>query len=184
MSSIITLSRVAVSDAALLDNLWQFYELESSAWSQVDIAETGRFTSLHDFLDRLGDPDSFDWAYLIRHQKTVVGFLLVGFQNLHGQSIMEFADLYVMPKYRSQGIATEVIRQTVLASDHPWLICVFRDDQQALSFWRSAFKRLPFFSVREVLPPGDPDLLEIVVNEPASGESVRRAGPPEGVLMP
>ncbi len=165
----VTLTRVAPADAALLDRLWQFYELESSYWSGNDLDETGRFTSLSGFLERLSDPDAFDWAYLIRHEGQLCGLLLVGHQNLRGRSIMEFGDLYVLPKYRERGIATEVVRQIVLASDEPWLICVFREDRQALAFWRRAFERLPFSSVREVLPSEDPDLHEFIVNdEPAA----------------
>ena len=109
MNPILTLIRVTPADAALLDRLWQFYELESSFWSGEDIDETGRFTSLDDFLERLGTPDPFDWAYLIRHEGQLAGLLLVGHQNLRGQSIMEFCDLYVLPRFRGRGIATELI---------------------------------------------------------------------------
>lgn len=165
MTSPVDLDRVLLADAALLDRIWQFYELESSLWSGNDLDETGRFTSLSDFLERLGDPDSFDWAYLIRYEGQLAGLLLVGHQNFRGRSIMEFADLYILPKYRGRGIASEVLRRTVLASDEPWLICVFREDQGALAFWRSAFERLPFSSVRESLPPEVPELHEFIVNE-------------------
>jgi hypothetical protein len=89
MSAAITLSRVTRDDATLLDRLWQFYELESSFWSGEDIDESGRFNSLSDFMERLGDPDSFDWAYLIRYEGRLAGLLLVGHQNLRGRSIME-----------------------------------------------------------------------------------------------
>ncbi|ANH68547.1 hypothetical protein ABE85_14975 [Mitsuaria sp. 7] len=71
----------------------------------------------------------------------------------------------MLPKYRDQGIATEVIRQTILATDHPWLVCVFRDDLRALAFWDRAFKRLPFSSVREVVPPDVAEFVEFVVND-------------------
>lgn len=165
MSSSVTLTRVEPADATLQDNLWQFYEFESSVWSHADIDGLGRFNSLAEFLARLGDPQSFDWAYLIRQQDAVVGFLLVGHQNLDGRSIMEFADVYVLPKFRGQGVATEVLRQTVLASDHAWLICAFRDDQAARAFWARAFERLPFGSVREVIPSDVPQMHQFVVND-------------------
>jgi predicted acetyltransferase len=163
----VSLTRVTPVDAALLDRLWQFYELESSSWSGEDVDDAGRFTSLDGFLERLRTPDPFDWAYLIRHEDQLAGLLLVGHQNLRGRSIMEFGDLYVLPKYRGRGVASEVIRQVVLDSDHPWLICVFRTDAQALSFWRKAFGRLPFSSVHEESPSEDPDLHEFVVVPPA-----------------
>jgi len=165
MTASVSLARVTRADAPLLDRIWQFYELESSSWSECDLDETGRFTSLSGFLERLGDPDSFDWAYLIRHEGQLAGLLLVGRQNFRGREIMEFADLYVLPKHRGKGIASEVLRQTVLASEEPWLICVFRKDQAALTFWRRAFERLPFSSVRESVPPEVLDLHEFIVNE-------------------
>jgi predicted acetyltransferase len=74
----------------------------------------------------------------------------------------------VLPRYRGRGVATEVIRQIVLDLPQPWLICVFREDRQALDFWRRAFERLPFSSVREVLPSEDPDLHEFIVNDVAT----------------
>ncbi len=167
----ISLTRATPADATLLDNLWQFYELEASFWSGEDIDANGRFSTLSGFLGRLGDPDAFDWAYLIRQQGEVAGLLLVGHQNLRDgtiqRTILEFGDLYVLPKYRHQGIATEVIRQTILASDHPWLVCVFRDDQRALDFWHRAFQRLPFSTVRQVVPPDVPEFVEFVVNDVA-----------------
>ena len=167
MNPAITLARVVPEDAALLDRLWQFYELESSFWSGEDIDETGRFNSLDGFLERLRTPDPFDWAYLIRHEGRLAGLLLVGHQNLRGRSIMEFGDLYVLPRFRGLGIASEVVRRVVLDSDEPWLICVFRTDAQALGFWRRAFERLPFASVREESPSEDPDLHEFIVNDTA-----------------
>lgn len=166
MNSLVTLTSVAPADAQLLDNLWQFYELESSFWSREDIDATGRFNSLAGFLGRLGDPDASQWGYLIHHDGHVAGLLLIGLQQLEERTIKEFADLYVLPKYRGLGIASEVIRQTVMASDHPWLICVFRDDGKALRFWERAFERLPFSSVRELLSQEYPDLREFIVNDP------------------
>lgn len=185
MSAPITLSRVTRDDATLLDRLWQFYELESSFWSGEDIDESARFNSLSDFMERLGDPDSFDWAYLIRHEGRLAGLLLVGNQNLRGRSIMEFADLYILPRYRGRGIASDVVRQVVLDSNEPWLICVFREDRQALDFWRRAFERLPFSSVREALPSEDPDLHEFIVNDgpaqvDAAGAAAAKAGSTAG----
>ncbi|MET4683126.1 GNAT family N-acetyltransferase [Brevundimonas faecalis] len=157
--------RALISDASLLDQIWQFYELESSFWSGNDTDDAGRFTSLSGFLSRLGQPDPFDWAYIIRYEGKLAGLLIVGHQNFGGRSIMEFADLYVLPKYRGKGVASEAIRQTMLSSNEPWLVCVFREDRQALAFWRAAFERLAFTSVREVLQPKDPELHEFIVNE-------------------
>ena len=175
MNASVTLIPVALDDAQLLDNLWQFYELESSFWSEEDIDASGRFNSLAEFLGRLGDPDALDRANFICYDGHLAGLLIVGSQQLRGRAIREFADLYVLPKYRGLGIASAVVRQTVVASSHPWLICVFRKDSKALRFWERAFERLPFSSVRELLPPEYPELREFIVNDQMAGEATHLA---------
>lgn len=165
MTASIILTAVSAADGQLLDNLWQFYELESSAWSKDDIDSEGRFNSLSGFLARLRDPHAVAEGYFIHHGVSIVGFLLVGLQWLHEREIKELADLYVLPKYRGLGIASKVVHQTISSSDSPWLICVFSADVQAQRFWESAFQRLPFSSVRELLPPEFPELREFVVND-------------------
>lgn len=162
----VVLDRVTPAGAALLDNLWQFYELESSFWSHEDVDPAGRFTSLSGFLSRLGDPNTSIWAYFIRHQGELAGFLLISEEEHYfGRTIAEFADLYVLPKYRGRGVATAVIRRTMLASNHPWLVCSFKDDHKALAFWERAFARLPFAGVREVIPPDVEAMRQFVVND-------------------
>ena len=165
MNASVSLAPISPAEAQLLDNLWQFYELESSVWSQEDIDSDGRFKSLSGFLERLRDPDTLAEGYFIHHGVNIVGFLLVGLQQLEGREIKELADIYVLPKYRGLKIATRVIHQTVIASDCPWLICVFRSDLNAQRFWERAFQSLPFSSVRELLPPEYPDLREFIVND-------------------
>jgi len=161
----ITLTRVSAGDAELLDRLWQFYELESSFWSGEDVDDTARFRSLDGFLQRLKSPDPFDEAWLIRSEGVLAGLVLVGQQRVRQRSIVEFADLYVLPKYRGRGIASEVVRRIVLDAGHPWLICVFRSDAKAKAFWTRAFERLPFATVHELVPSEDPEMHEYIVND-------------------
>ncbi len=168
MTASITLTPVSPADVHLLDNLWQFYELESSAWSREDIDSDGRFNTLSDFLARLCDPHAVAEGYFIRHGVNLVGFLIVGLQWLHEREIKELADLYVLPKYRGLGIASSVVHRMITSTDSPWLICVFSADVQAQRFWDRAFRRLPFSSVRELLPPEFPELREFVVNDGAA----------------
>ncbi|WP_423599979.1 hypothetical protein [Roseateles sp. MS654] len=78
---------------------------------------------------------------------------------------MEFADLYILRRYRGRGIASEVARQIVLDSKEPWLICVVPEDRQALNFWRRAFERLPLSSARAAPPSEEPHLHKSLVND-------------------
>ncbi|MEN0038788.1 MAG: GNAT family N-acetyltransferase [Cellvibrio sp.] len=161
----INLEPVDAANKSIIDNLWQFYEFESSFWSKEDVDTYGRYGSLADFLARVGTADTFDWGYIIKYQNQLVGFLIVADEYIGGKSIREFADIYILPKYRGLGIATQLIRTTILNSDHPWLICVFREDTNALNFWRNTFARLPFNSVRENLPPEIATLHEFIIND-------------------
>lgn len=165
MSALTTLTSVSPPDAQLLDNLWQFYELESSFWSQEDVDAEGRFNSLSGFLDDLGEANAIQSGYFIRHDGQLSGLLIVGRQQLQDREVKELSDLYVLPKFRGRGIASEIVRHVVLESDEPWLICVFRNDLNALRFWERAFERLAFSSVRELLPAEYPELREFIVNE-------------------
>lgn len=162
----IELEPVDLNNKGLIDNLWQYYELESSFWSKEDVDAAGRFASLEGFLARVGQPDSFDSGFIIKYQSQIAGFLIVSDEFLFGKPIREFSDIYVLPKYRGLGITSEVIRLTILKSDRPWMICVFRNDHNAQAFWRKAFARLPFSAIYENNPPEVGHFHEYIVNDP------------------
>ena len=161
----IVFEQVEHSNKDLMNNLWQFYELESSFWSETDIDDSGKYTSLESFLERLGKEDAFDQGFIIRYQTNIAGFVVVADEILNGQHIREFADMYVLPKYRGLGITTAVIHRLILKTNHPWLICVYRKDEMAIKFWTNAFKRLPFTSIRENNPPEIEEFHEFIVND-------------------
>lgn len=149
----------------LIDNLWQFYELESSFYSKADVDASGRFTSLSDFLAHVDSKYAFSWGYIVRYQAQIAGFLIISDDFLDGKPIREFSDIYVLPKYRGLGIATQLISTVIFSADHPWLICAFRADNKAVNFWRNVFERLPFDSVSENSPPEIADLHEFIIND-------------------
>lgn len=164
----IVLEPVEQSNKDLLDNLWQFYELESSVWSETDIDASGRYTSLEELLGRLGAADAFEWGFIIRYQMNIVGFIIVADEFLNGVPIREFADIYILPKYRGLGIATAVTCMTLSKASHPWLLCVYRKDEIALKFWKNAFNRLQFKSISENNPPEVDEFYEFIINDTES----------------
>ncbi len=153
------------SHARLLGHLWQYYQLESSTREGLDVDASGLFETPHEVFEAALRSEGRNSAHLVYCEGQVAGFLLLESAQIEGKDITEFADIYVLPRYRGRGVASEVIEQVILPSAQPWLIAVFRDDFNALSFWRSAFRRLPFRSVREVEPPELPGFFEFVVNE-------------------
>lgn len=161
----VALSRMQPSQVGLLRHLWQYYQLESSIREGLDVDASGRFETPDQVFEAALRSEGRNSAHLVCCDGQVAGFLLLESAQIEGKDITEFADLYVLPRYRGRGVASQVIAQVILRSSQPWLIAVFRDDFNALSFWRSAFKRIPFTSVREVEPPELPEFCEFVVNE-------------------
>lgn len=161
----IILEQVDSMRKELIDNLWQYYELESSFYNLTDVDISGRFTSLNSFLERVDRQDTFEWGYIIKYNGHIAGLLIIGDEYIHGEAVKEFSDIYILPKYRGCGIASHIIRTTILNSDHAWLICVFRKDEKGLAFWRNAFVRLPFDSVVENIPSEIDDLHEFIINK-------------------
>lgn len=149
----------------VLLNLWQYYQLESSVRDELDVDSTGRFETPTDLFAKTLRAELTSKAFLVNCDGAVAGFLLTDPVEVEGQAMTEFADLFILPRYRGRGVATSVIEQVILASDRPWLIAVFRHDPDALAFWHRALARLPFASVREIDPPETPAFHEFVVQE-------------------
>ena len=160
----IDITQMQPHEAVLLANLWQYYQLESSLREGLDVDSEGRFETPQGVFAEALNLENGNSAHLVRCDGAVAGFLILLSAEIEGVPITEFADLFILPKYRGQGIASQVVEQVVLHSSRSWLIAVFRDDRKALAFWRSAFKRLPFHSVREVVPPELPQFHEFVVS--------------------
>lgn len=160
-----TIDRAAPGDKTLLFRLLQLYYFDASRWSGEDILDTGLYECAEEGL--LGYLDPFaadaDAAFIIRVEGRPAGFVLVEHGDFEGGRMAEFADLFVLPKYRGHGLASAAIRHIVLASACPWLIAVFKKDADALRYWRNAFERLPFRTVREA--PGNDLFHHFVVNE-------------------
>jgi predicted acetyltransferase len=131
----------------------------------LDVDRAGRFETPDEVFAKallLRDGGS---AFLVECNGAIAGFLVLQPAEIEGKPITEFADLFVLPRYRKMGVASAVIDRVILCSKQPWLIAVFRDDFQAQAFWRKAFERLPFASCREIVPPELPEFHEFVVNE-------------------
>ena len=161
----IQVNQIQPTDVAALSSMWQFYLFDSSEREQLDVDSSGRFESPDQLFNDVGNAREGSSGYLMHCDGNLAGFLIAGPAEIEGKQITEFADLFVLPRYRGRGVASAVIQQVVISSIQPWLIAVFRDDLSALGFWRRAFERLPFASVREVIPPEIPKFHEFIVQE-------------------
>jgi len=159
------IDRATPADEPVLANLFQLYFHDFSDWSGEDVDEQGLFDAWD--AEAFADPDNA--AYLLRVGERLAGFLIVEQVETPRGPMTEFADLFILRKYRRAGLALEVVRRVMLGAGHPWLVAVFREDVKALAFWKSAFERLPFGAVRRVEDPERPQFFFYAVNESGGG---------------
>jgi predicted acetyltransferase len=164
----LSIEPATIEDKALLFRLLQLYFFDSTRWSEEDLLENGLYECEEDGLLNYFDSNEGSKAYILRVNGKPAGFALVENVPFEGKTIPEFADLFVLPKYRRLGLASAATTRIVINSQNPWLFAVFRKDQEARRFWQAAFKRLPFRSVREVADPAGDRFHLFVVNEQAA----------------
>lgn len=130
----LTLRAATVADTDVLFHLMQFYYFEASAWS----GEVLRADGLYD-CDRADVEASLradpGWAHLLWQGQALVGFVLVDTAEFEGQPLPELADLFVLPAYRRQGIAAQVVAALVRPDTGQWLLATYRKDVAAHAFW-------------------------------------------------
>jgi predicted acetyltransferase len=128
------LQQASPKDERTLANLFQLYFHDFSDWSGEEVDAHGKF----DAWDETTFTTQGNMAYLLRVGEQLAGFLVIETAQTLMGPMKEFADLFILRRYRRAGLAP-----------HPWLVAVFRADTQALKFWRSAFDQLPFKGIRE-----------------------------------
>ncbi|MDW2779462.1 GNAT family N-acetyltransferase, partial [Pseudomonas sp. BEA3.1] len=99
-----------IDQAPLIRNLYQFYCYESSDWEQEDVEADGRFYIHEEHLHRYWQDDGWG-AYLVLVDGFIAGFVLVERSELPGIDAHELADLFILKKYRRQGIGRAVALQ-------------------------------------------------------------------------
>jgi len=148
----------------LIRNLYQFYAYESSDWELEDVEADGRFY-VHDpylalYWQRAG------WsAKLILLDGFIAGFLLLERSEIAGVDAQEFADLFLLKKYRRQGIGRALVEQVILASQQPWVISFYPQDPLAVPFWQNMLRELPWRSVQQLADADQPELLTYLLNQ-------------------
>lgn len=128
-------------DAERLFHLMQFYYFEASAWSGEDVRPDGLFDcDRRDVEASLRDDPQ--WARLLFVDEALAGFVLVDRVERDGRHYPELADLFVLPKYRRQGLAAYVVNALVRPGEGQWLLAVFRGDLAAHAYWLRTLPRL------------------------------------------
>ncbi|AGZ34982.1 GNAT family N-acetyltransferase [Pseudomonas sp. SWI6] len=157
----IELLETSPDQAELLRNLYQFYAYESSDWEQEDVEVDGRFYIHESHLQRYWHAP--DWsASLVLVDGFIAGFVLVERSELPGVDALELADLFILKKYRRQGVARAVAQQ-FLGRPGDWLLRCHGRDRQAVAFCQALVDTLPR-PVRMIELDDDPELLNFWVS--------------------
>ncbi|MDZ3991402.1 GNAT family N-acetyltransferase [Pseudomonas sp. Teo4] len=156
----IELLETTPDQAELLRNLYQFYAYESSDWEQEDVEVDGRFYIHEEHLQRYWHSPGWG-ASLVLVDGFIAGFVLVERSEVPGIDALELADLFILKKYRRQGVARAVAQQ-FLCRPGDWLLRCHAQDPQAVAFCRALADTLPR-PVQLIDLDDDPDLLNFWV---------------------
>ncbi|MNR53990.1 hypothetical protein D3C85_1741010 [compost metagenome] len=81
-----------------------------------------------------------------------------------GLEALELADLFILKKYRRQGIGRALATQVLTSGQEDWLVRFYRQDELALAFWRSVLDELPR-PVHAIEPDDDQQLVSFLVTQ-------------------
>jgi predicted acetyltransferase len=126
---------------SLIRNLYQFYSYDSSDWEEEDVESDGRFYIHEEHLQRYWQQPSWS-ANLILADGFIAGFLLIERSELPGIDAPEFADLFILKRYRRQGIGRALVHQ-MMGDGSTWLLRFYRQDEVTLAFWQKLLDELP-----------------------------------------
>ena len=148
----------------LIRNLYQFYAYESSDWELEDVEADGRFYVHDPYLALYWQRPGWS-AQLILLDGFIAGFLLLERSEIAGVDAQEFADLFLLKKYRRQGIGRALVEHVILASQQPWVISFYPQDPLAVPFWQNMLRELPWRSVQQLADADEPELLTYLLNQ-------------------
>lgn len=160
----VSLTKLKLSETMVLQRLLQLYYFESTNWSKEDICNDGLYDGCTASYLELYVNSEAAKAYLIWVGDTLVGFVLLDWIELEARMIWEFADFFVLPKYRGGWIALEAVRQVFVEVAQPMAASTFKENALALRFFKAVSKRMQLTSMRELIEVDSP-FYTFIVNE-------------------
>jgi len=159
------LEKIPHDQTDALFRLFQLYHYENSDWMAEDIGDDGLYDACADSIADYVTSGS-KRAYWIRKDGALAGFVVTEPVILpDGREVDELADLFILKRYRRQGLALAAVRELARTFEGPWLVAVFRNDTRAAAFWHKAFQELDLASVRPYTDPNLGDLNLYAVND-------------------
>lgn len=161
----IQLVPASAAQRPLIRNLYQFYAYDSSDWDGEDVETDGRFYIHEAHLARYWQEPGWS-AQLILADGFIAGFLLIERCELPGINAAEFADLFILRKYRRHGIGRALVAQ-LMGDGTPWVLRFYRQDAQAGAFWQAMLAQLPLRALQIFPADGADELLSYLINPPS-----------------
>jgi predicted acetyltransferase len=159
----ITIRKAEIADSAALSMLWQFYQYHQSAFDLEDVGSDGRFDIDEEYLASIVRGEEVGITYLVFVSNQIAGFATVEPTEIVGKEMPELADIFILPKYRKQGIAKFVVQQLMQAGINQWHVAVYFNDSLALQFWDNLFSKLNVAHVDKVEPAETEGFHEFVI---------------------
>ncbi|MFP3349880.1 GNAT family N-acetyltransferase [Pseudoalteromonas sp. SIMBA_153] len=158
-----TIRKAESTDIAAIKMLWQFYQYHQSIFDLEDVGLDGCYDIDEEYLECVvrGEEDCIIYLVLVSNQ--IAGFATVEPTEIVGKEIPELADIFILPKYRKQGIAKFVIQNLMPVETNQWHVAVHLNDSSALKFWNSLFAKLNVARVDNVDPPETEGYHEFVI---------------------
>lgn len=159
----IVLRKLTTTDLPAFSMLWQFYQYHQSAFDNQDIASTGRFDVDEEYLSDVAVGEEDCDAYLIVVDGHIAGFVTVEPTEILEREMPELSDIFILPKYRSKGIALHTVHHLMLNNSLNWHVAVYENDREALKFWDRLFAKFPIVDVLKVEPAETEGFHEFVI---------------------
>lgn len=130
----VVLERAGRAQCSVLENLFQLYMHDMSAWFSISMTETGRFRFDPASLDAYWE-DAAHHAFLIRADGELAGFLLVQ-PCAADPGCRDVEQFFVLRRFRRSGVGADAFRQCLQALPGRWQVRVLPENQPAYAFWQ------------------------------------------------
>ena len=132
--------------------MYQLYEYDFSQFTHRDLNNDGRFDVN---IDYFWEGDSRWNPYFITLSGTIVGFLVVLFENMDidPDPTHVIYDFMILKKYRRNGIGNSAAKKAFELFHANWKVAQMENNEPAISFWRKVISELTINNYTETYRP-------------------------------
>jgi predicted acetyltransferase len=132
-ATMITIERIGPDGDRVLRNLYEHYVHDMSEWLAIDVRADGAFA-----YDTASIWDAGDAVFLARVGVSLAGFCVAGSAGrwLGRPAARDVRDLFVLRRYRHQGVGDALAAHMWNAFRAEWLVRVLAANRPAVPFWR------------------------------------------------